>query len=106
MGFFFFDNTHIRAVQVVANSSICEIFGSQSSWENVNYQFWNIRFEVSPTHTLGITWNAGSDRGISRVYDSSLKPGNGLWITACRQEKNENMTCALLKSLLGRQCEP
>ena len=89
MGICFFDNTHIKAVQVVANSSICEIFGSESSWENVNYQFWNSRFEVSPTHTLGITWNSGSDKATSRVYDSPLKPDYELWITACRHETSE-----------------
>ena len=89
VGFTYFDNRGIDVSQFSSSSSSCSHSSPTSGWSNVAYEIWDVRFELSRSHTLAVTWSAAVDKGMSITYDHVLKPSSGLWLTACRHDTAE-----------------
>ena len=83
VGFWYLDNHVLRTSQFSSSSSVCRSSSSTSQWKNINYELWDVRFELSSSHTLGMTWSAALDKGMSHTYSHVLNPNSGLWITVC-----------------------
>ena len=91
VGFGYFDNLEIYPSQFSPSSSVCRQSASPIShqWRNTRYELWDVRFELSSSHTLGITWSAAMDKGVSYTYSHVLNPNSGLWILMCADDDAE-----------------
>ena len=83
VGFMYFDNLVLQISQSSSSSSVCQHSSSTSQWNKINYELRDVRFELSSSHTLGMTRSAALDKGMSHTYSHVLKPNSGLWITVC-----------------------
>lgn len=90
VGFLYSDNLWIKMSQFSVSSPVCRHSSSPTSqWKNVRYELWDVRFELSSSHTLGITWSADLDKGVSHTYSHVLRPTSGLWTTVCADDQSE-----------------
>lgn len=89
-GYLYYDNRNVDVHEWSALSTTCFNQRRWSDWSNNNAHFWELRYELTPKYTLGITFSPALDRGLSNVYDAVLNPHNGLWITVCRNNVNEH----------------
>ena len=89
VGFTYWDRSVIHASEFLSSSATCGVSGPNSGWQNVAYEIWDVRFELTPSRTGAITWSAALDKGMSETYSYVLKPSSGLWITACRNNAPE-----------------
>ncbi|XP_065830906.1 uncharacterized protein [Oscarella lobularis] len=88
-GFFYFDPNSARASWGIDSVSTCSsaqsssgISAPQSSTTN-----WNIRLEIHPNSTSGITYV--STTSFTYEYSQKLKPSRGLHFKVCRQNTGE-----------------
>ncbi|XP_062518845.1 uncharacterized protein LOC134193983 [Corticium candelabrum] len=88
-GYQYNDDSAIRVHEWSALSKTCVNNRRWSEWRNKNAHFWELRYELTPKYSLGITFSPSVDRALSHVYDAVLNPHNGLWITVCRNNANE-----------------
>ena len=89
VGFTYWDRQGIQASEFLSSSATCDRSGPYTGWQNVAYEIWDVRFELTPSRTGAITWSAALDKGMSKAYSYVLKPSSGLWITACRNDPFE-----------------
>ena len=88
VGFWYIDQNEARAYGGIDSVSRCSgtvsssITLPQSSTTN-----WNIRLEIHPNSTSGITFV--STTSLTSVYSQKLKPSQGLHFKVCRQNSGE-----------------
>ena len=99
VGFWYFDPNAAYASYGIDSVSTCSgiqsssIAASQSSTTN-----WNIRLELHPNSTSGITYV--STTSFTYEYSQILKPSRGLYFRVCRQEKVETFQFHLFELAL------
>lgn len=94
-GFSFRDNgDNIYAVKWVKDHHSCLRSKTRlnDGWRDNNYEIYEMKFEFSPSNTIGDTWSYAVGKPFRQRFDVAMRLSHGLWVSVCRDSSDEAYT--------------
>jgi hypothetical protein len=86
-GFLTLDQGGVHSAKWPSSSTTCSYFGPHVGWSK--QQLWDFRFELSPSHTIAMSWSGSANVGHHETY-GPMAASSGLWLVVGREEPDES----------------